>query len=63
MCIVHKSFLPLRVFGTFFVVRSTLNIKKKAKIYHKKLNIEATELLSRTDLNSVYYAPSIYFSV
>lgn len=61
VCILHKFFLPLRIFGTFFVVRSTLNIKEKGKIYHKKLNIEATELLSRTDLNSVYCAPSLCF--
>lgn len=54
VCIVHKSFLPLRIFGTLFVVRSTLNIQK-VKIYHKKLNISDTELISRTDLNSMYW--------
>lgn len=52
VCIGHKSLLPLRIFGIFFVVRSALNIKnKKGKIYHNKLNIQATELLSRTDLH------------
>lgn len=29
VCIEHKSLLPLRIFGTFFVVRSALNIKNK----------------------------------
>lgn len=54
VCILHKSFLPLRIFGTLFMVRSTLNIQK-VKIYHKKLNISDTELIARTDLNSMYW--------
>lgn len=59
MCIVQiiLFFFPsLKDFWhLILVVRSTLNSqKKRVKNYHKELNISDAELLSRTDLNSMY---------